>query len=201
MGIPLDEMMVWDPTSNSAADAGQIHKAKLLLWKGHCSVHQMFQPAHIQKFRAQHPEGLVIAHPECSYEVCRQSDYVGSTEHIVRTIKEGAPNTHWLVGTELNLVNRLAEEVKHEGDVQFMAPTAACTDGAHRSAAPGVDAENIRTPDSGARAEAVLRKLAPKGCSLYPERHEHQRCTSPTLHPQGLSTAAWWARSARAAAR
>ncbi|MBP6653917.1 MAG: quinolinate synthase NadA, partial [Propionivibrio sp.] len=102
----------------------QIRKAKLLLWKGHCSVHQMFQPAHILKFRNQHPDGLVISHPECSFEVCRQSDFVGSTEHIVKVIKEAAPNTRWLVGTELNLVNRLAEEVKPEGKiVQFMAPT------------------------------------------------------------------------------
>jgi quinolinate synthase len=84
----------------------------------------MFQPAHILRFRNQHPDGLVIAHPECSFEVCRQSDFVGSTEHIVRTVKEARPNTRWLVGTELNLVNRLAEEVRQEGKiVQFMAPT------------------------------------------------------------------------------
>jgi len=76
------------------------------------------------RFRNQHPDGLVISHPECSFEVCRQSDFVGSTEHIVRTIKEASPNTRWLVGTELNLVNRLAEEVKPEGkQVHFMAPT------------------------------------------------------------------------------
>ena len=125
MGIPLDEMMVWDPDLEyGGLTSDQIRKAKLLLWKGHCSVHQMFQPAHILKFRNQYPDGLVISHPECSYEVCRQSDYVGSTEHIVKTIKEAAPNTRWLVGTELNLVNRLAEEVKSEGKiVQFMAPT------------------------------------------------------------------------------
>ena len=125
MGIPLDEMMVWDPDLEMGGlTPEQIRKARLLLWKGHCSVHQMFQPAHILKFRNQHPDGLVIAHPECSYEVCRQSDHVGSTEYIVRTIKEAAPNTRWLVGTELNLVNRLAEEVKPEGKiVQFMAPT------------------------------------------------------------------------------
>jgi len=125
MGIPLDEMFVWDPDLEMGGlTPEQIRKAKLLLWKGHCSVHQMFQPAHIIKFRNQHPDGLVIAHPECSFEVCRQSDFVGSTELIVKTIKEAAPNTRWLVGTELNLVNRLAEEVKPEGKiVQFMAPT------------------------------------------------------------------------------
>lgn len=125
MGITLDEMMVWDPDLEMGGlTAEQIRRAKLLLWKGHCSVHQMFQPAHILRFRNQHPNGLVIAHPECSFEVCRQADFVGSTEYIVRTIKAAQPNTRWLVGTELNLVNRLAEEVRHEGKiVQFMAPT------------------------------------------------------------------------------
>ena len=125
MGIPLDEMLVWDPDLElGGLTPEQIRKARLLLWKGHCSVHQMFQPAHIRKFRAEHPDGLVIAHPECAFEVCRLADHVGSTEHIVKVVKEAAPNTRWLVGTELNLVNRLAEEVKPEGKiVQFMAPT------------------------------------------------------------------------------
>ena len=125
MGIPLEQMVIWDPDLEMGGlTAEQIRQARLLLWKGHCSVHQMFQPANILKFRNQHPDGLVIAHPECSFEVCKQSDFVGSTEHIVKTIKEAAPNTRWLVGTELNLVNRLAEEVKPEGKiVQFMANT------------------------------------------------------------------------------
>ena len=125
MGIPLDEMLVWDPDLEMGGlTPEQIRKARLLLWKGHCSVHQMFQPAHIRRFRAQYPDGLVISHPECCFEVCQLSDYVGSTEHIVKVVKEAAPNTRWLVGTELNLVNRLAEEVKPEGKtVQFMAPT------------------------------------------------------------------------------
>ena len=125
MGIPLDEMLVWDPDLEMGGlTPEQIRKARLLLWKGHCSVHQMFQPTHIEKFRQQHPDGRVIAHPECSFEVCRQADHVGSTELIVKTIKEAAPNTRWLVGTELNLVNRLADEAKAEGKiVHFMAPT------------------------------------------------------------------------------
>lgn len=125
MGIPQDEMLVWDPDLESGGlTAEQIRNARILLWKGHCSVHQMFQPAHILRFRNQHPDGLVIAHPECSFEVCKQSDYVGSTETILKTVKEAAPNTRWLVGTELNLVERLAEEVKAEGKiVQFMSST------------------------------------------------------------------------------
>ena len=125
MGLPMDEMLVWDPDLEMGGlTAVQIRKAKILLWKGHCSVHQMFQPAHILKFRNQYPDGLVISHPECAFEVCRQSDYVGSTETILRTVKDAPPNTRWLVGTELNLVERLAREVKHEGKiVQFMATT------------------------------------------------------------------------------
>ena len=125
MGIPLEDMLVWDPDLEMGGlTPEQIRKARILLWKGHCSVHQMFQPAHIEKFRREHPDGLVISHPECAFEVCRLSDHVGSTEQIVKVIKEAAPNTRWLVGTELNLVNRLAEEVRPEGKiVQFMAST------------------------------------------------------------------------------
>jgi len=124
MGIPLDEMVVWDPDQeNGGLSTEQIRKARILLWKGHCSVHQMFQANHILSFRKEHPDGLVISHPESNFDVCRLSDYVGSTEHIIKTIKEAPANTRWLVGTELNLVSRLAEEVKTEGKVvQFMAP-------------------------------------------------------------------------------
>jgi quinolinate synthase len=125
MGIPMDEMVVWNPDLEMGGlTSEQIAKAKIILWHGYCSVHQMFQPAHIIRFRNQYPDGKVISHPECSFEVCRQSDYIGSTETILRTVKEAPPNTRWLVGTELNLVERLAEEVKHEAKiVQFMAPT------------------------------------------------------------------------------
>jgi quinolinate synthase len=125
MGIPMDEMAIWNPDLEMGGlTAEQIAKAKIILWHGYCSVHQMFQPAQIIKFRNQYPDGKVISHPECSFEVCRQSDYVGSTETILRTVKEAPPNTRWLVGTELNLVERLAEETKHEGKiVQFMATT------------------------------------------------------------------------------
>ncbi|MBN8443649.1 MAG: quinolinate synthase NadA [Thauera sp.] len=124
-GIPLDQMVVWDPDLEyGGLTPEQIRNAKILLWKGHCSVHQMFQPGHIERWRKQHPEGLVISHPESSLDVCIQSDYVGSTEYIIKTIEAGAPGSRWLVGTELNLVNRLAEEMKPQGKiVQFMAPT------------------------------------------------------------------------------
>ena len=124
LGIPLDEMVVWnfdEPMGGLTPE--QIKKAKILLWKGHCSVHQMFQPQHIIRFRNQHPDGIVISHPECSFEVCKASDYVGSTEYIIKTIAAAKSGTRWLVGTELNLVSRIAEEFKSQDKiVQFMSP-------------------------------------------------------------------------------
>ncbi len=128
----------------------------------------MFQPAHIIKFRNQYPDGLVISHPESALEVCRQSDYVGSTEYIINVIKGAAPGTRWLVGTELNLVNRLAEEVKAEGKiVQFMAPTVCMCSTMQRidpqhlawtleNLADGKVVNRISVPEH----EATLAKLA-----------------------------------------
>ena len=123
MGIPLEQMPVWDPDQPMGGlTEEEIRNAKILLWKGHCAVHQMFRPQSIIKFRNEYPEGRVISHPEAPVEVCLQSDLVGSTEFIVKTIAESEPGTRWLVGTELNLVNRLAERFKPEGKiVQFMS--------------------------------------------------------------------------------
>ncbi|MDP9139987.1 MAG: quinolinate synthase NadA, partial [Pseudomonadota bacterium] len=88
------------------------------------SVHQMFQPAHIDNFRSRVPGGKVISHPENAMEVCSKSDFVGSTEYILRTVRGSKAGDHWLVGTELNLVNRLADEMKPLGvKVEFMSPT------------------------------------------------------------------------------
>jgi quinolinate synthase len=125
MGIPLEDMVVWDfdlPMGGLSAE--QIKNAKMILWKGFCSVHQMFQPEQIDDFLAQYPETKVIAHPESPFEVCQKSDYVGSTEYIIKTIAEAESNTRWLVATELNLVNRLAQQYKDQGkQVHFMSPS------------------------------------------------------------------------------
>jgi len=87
-------------------------------------VHQMFEPVHIDRFKEKFPEGKIISHPESSFEVCQKSDYVGSTEYIIKTIRESEPGSRWLVGTELNLVNRLQDECKRERkSVHFMSPT------------------------------------------------------------------------------
>ena len=124
MGIQLEQMVVWDfdqPMGGLTPD--QIRQAKIILWKGFCSVHQMFQPEQIDNFKQKYPETIVIAHPESPFEVCQKADYVGSTEYIIKTIAEGKHSSRWLVATELNLVNRLHDQHKHEGtNVHFMSP-------------------------------------------------------------------------------
>jgi quinolinate synthase len=127
MGIPLEDMVVWDFNQPlGGLTKAKIQNAKMILWKGFCSVHQMFQVEQIDEFKKKHPETIVIAHPEANFEVCEKADYVGSTEMILKTVREAKPNTRWLVATELNLVNRLNEEVKGQGkQVHFMSPTVA----------------------------------------------------------------------------
>ena len=124
MDIPLEQMVTWDydqPMGGLTPE--DIRQAKIILWKGFCSVHQMFKPEQIENFRREAPDGKVISHPEASYEVCQLSDYVGSTEFIIKTITDSEPGSQWLVGTELNLVNRLHQTLADENKtVQFMSP-------------------------------------------------------------------------------
>jgi quinolinate synthase len=124
MGIPLDDMVVWDfDQPMGGLTKAQVHQARIILWKGFCSVHQVFEPAYIDRFKQKYPDANIIAHPEAGFEVCQKSDYVGSTEYIIKTIRAAAPGSRWLVGTELNLVNRLHEEGRAEGkSVHFMSP-------------------------------------------------------------------------------
>jgi len=124
MGMPLEEMVTWDfDKPNGGLSEEEVKKAKIILWDGFCSVHQQFHPEHIDQFRATYPDGKVIAHPECAYEVCDKSDEVGSTELIIKTVKASPAGSRWLVGTEVNLVNRLAQECKADGKfVHYMAP-------------------------------------------------------------------------------
>jgi len=123
MGIPLEEMVVWDFTkAMGGLTVEQIRKAKMILWGGYCSVHQVFQPEQIDAFLERYPETKVIAHPEACFEVCQKADYIGSTEMILKIVREAEPNTRWLVATELNLVNRLHDECKAQGkNVHFMS--------------------------------------------------------------------------------
>jgi quinolinate synthase len=125
MGIEMDEMVVWDyDREMGGLTVEEIKNARMILWKGFCSVHQMFTPQQIDNFKQKHPETLIISHPESSYEVCQKSDYVGSTEYIINTIRDAKPDTRWLVATELNLVNRLKDQFAAENKiVHFMSPT------------------------------------------------------------------------------
>ncbi len=123
MGIPRDRMIVWDPYQpNGGQTRDAIRHARIILWKGHCSVHQMFQPAHIDYFRKQYPDGKVIVHPECHEDVVNKADLVGSTEYIIRTVTAARAGTIWAVGTELNLVNRLKRDLTDK-KVFFLSST------------------------------------------------------------------------------
>ena len=112
MGIPLEKMLVWDPHEElGGLSEDEIRDARIFLWKGHCSVHQRFLPEHVDKVRQKYPGIRVIAHPECRWEVCQLADDVGSTETIIKRVKESPAGSQWAVGTELHLVNRLAQEL------------------------------------------------------------------------------------------
>ncbi len=109
MGIGLDECVVYDPHQvNGGLTIEQLQAATMILWKGHCSVHGRFSEAAVDDVRARIPGVQVLVHPECQHEVVLKADLVGSTEFIIKTIEKAAPGSSWAIGTELNLVKRLA---------------------------------------------------------------------------------------------
>jgi len=111
MGIPLERMALWNPREESGGlSKEQVRQARIFLWKGHCSVHQRFLPEHVERARRAHPGICVIAHPECSWEVCQLADEVGSTEYIRKRVAESPPGSQWAVGTEIHMIGRLAKE-------------------------------------------------------------------------------------------
>jgi quinolinate synthase len=111
MGYGHDDMRVWNPKLEMGGlTEADCKDATFLLWKGHCSVHQRFRPEHIEAFRAEHPDGIVIAHPECSYEVCDLADKVGSTDFIIKAVEAAPPGATIAVATEIHLVQRLNDE-------------------------------------------------------------------------------------------
>lgn len=124
LGIPLDEIMLWDQTQpNGGLTPEQIRKAKIFLWRGHCSVHQHFQPSHPGIMRALYPGLQVMVHPECRYEVVAQADKVGSTAFIIKTVQNAPAGSKWAIGTEHHLVNRLKQQ-HPEQFVTTLAPFA-----------------------------------------------------------------------------
>jgi quinolinate synthase len=109
LGFSGEDMAVWDPRLDMGGlSEAELKGATLLLWKGHCSVHQRFRPEHVEAFRRAHPDGVVIVHPECSHEVVELADEVGSTDYIIRSVEAKAPGTAVGIGTEIHLVQRLA---------------------------------------------------------------------------------------------
>ncbi len=128
MGIPLEQMVLWDPFQPyGGLTDEQILNAKIILWKGHCSVHQQFRPEHVDLWRKHHPDINIIVHPECMMEVVDKADYVGSTAYIIKAIAAAEPGTKWAVGTEVHLVNRLKNE-HPDKMIQLLSPfTCLCS--------------------------------------------------------------------------
>lgn len=123
MGIEEEEMPVWDPYAvelgGNSEDA--IRRSRVILWKGHCSVHQMFRPEHVAAFRDRDPDIKILVHPECPRDVNDLADVSGSTGKIISTVEASPPGTKWAIGTELHLVNRLKNQ-HPEQEIHFLSP-------------------------------------------------------------------------------
>jgi quinolinate synthase len=116
MEISLADMPVWDPWVPQGGLSGQqLAASRVLLWKGHCAVHQRFLPGHVDQVRAKHPGIQVIVHPECRFEVCQKADATGSTERLIKLVEDAPAGTAFAIGTEIHLVNRLARRFAAEG--------------------------------------------------------------------------------------
>ena len=127
MGIPLDEMVVWDPYQlQGGQSAERLRKAKVILWKGHCSVHQRFLPEHVDRIRLRHQGIQVIVHPECRWEVCQKADALGSTEQLIALVEQAPAGSIFAIGTEIHLVNRLAHRFAAEGKKVVSLDSTGC---------------------------------------------------------------------------
>jgi quinolinate synthase len=127
MGIPLSEMVVWDPYQiNGGVTPDRLRAAKVILWKGHCSVHQRFLPEHVDRVRREHPGMQVVVHPECRWEVCQKADALGSTERIIDLIERAPEGSSFAVGTEIHLVNRLAKRFAPLGKKVMTLDESGC---------------------------------------------------------------------------
>ena len=122
IGIPLDEMSVWDPYQELGDNTEEVLRGShVILWRGHCSVHQMFRPEHVADLRKKFPDIKILVHPECTMKVVDAADSVGSTSKIIREVESALPGTRWAIGTELHLVNRLKHE-HPEQEIHFLSP-------------------------------------------------------------------------------
>jgi quinolinate synthase len=118
MGVPLDRMVVWDPNEIwGGLEPDAVKSARIILWKGHCSVHARFTVRQIENIRVQHPGIRVIVHPEVPWDVVQAADAAGSTEYIINTVAQSPVGSTWAVGTEIHLVNRLAQQMQPDRTV------------------------------------------------------------------------------------
>ncbi len=123
LNIADDQMPVWDPYADDLGGNSEeaIKAGKVILWKGHCSVHQMFKPEHVNLFRDKHPGIKILVHPECQREVFEMADVSGSTGKIIKTVAAAPAGSKWAIGTELHLVNRLKQDYP-EQEIHFLSP-------------------------------------------------------------------------------
>jgi quinolinate synthase len=126
LGVPLEQMAVWDPIQNKLIYEGNVEGIKVILWKGHCSVHENFTVANVQSVREQHPEMKIIVHPECTHEVVSLSDMAGSTNYIIKAIENSEPGSSWAIGTEHNLVNRIIQEHRDKKIISLNPYMCSC---------------------------------------------------------------------------
>ena len=127
MDIPLSEMVVFDPYQiNGGITPSRLRAAKIILWKGHCSVHQRFLPQHVDTVRAKYPGIQVIVHPECRWEVCQKADAMGSTERLIKLVSDAPEGSMFAIGTEIHLVNRLAKEFAPKGKKVITLDDTGC---------------------------------------------------------------------------
>ncbi len=127
MGIPMADMVVYDPYQiNGGLTPARLKAAKIILWKGHCSVHQRFLPDHVDAVRAKYPGINVIVHPECRWEVCQKADAMGSTERLIKLVADAPEGSMFAVGTEIHLVNRLAREYGPKGKKVITLDDTGC---------------------------------------------------------------------------
>jgi len=128
MGIPLDKMIVWDPYQDFGGNSPEaVCSARVILWKGYCSVHQRFTPQHVERVRREHPGIRVIVHPECRFEVAQAADQIGSTEGIIKAVTAAPPGSQWAIGTEIHLVNRLGKELTDRKVMSLDPSVCVCT--------------------------------------------------------------------------
>jgi quinolinate synthase len=127
LGWPLDSMVVYDPNVvNGGLLPEELRAARVILWAGHCAVHQLFKIEQIKPLRASGEPWNVIVHPECTWEVCQQADYVGSTEYIIKTVREAPPGSYWAIGTEVHLVGRLMKMLPDRRIRSLAGPQCSC---------------------------------------------------------------------------